>query len=80
MSYRLLSTIDSALRDLFRDILDRLSALERGRGFEGIISFGPQIQIGDVSVTVIPNPANLPNGRLLVFRNVLTGAENTITL
>lgn len=80
MSYRLLSTIDTALRDLFRDILDRLTALERGGAYEGIISFGSQIQIGDVAVTVTPDPANLPNGRLLVFRNVLTDADHTITL
>lgn len=80
MSYRTIPTEKDALRDLLREVLDRLTALERGGAYEGIISFGPQMQIGDVFVTVTPNPANLPDGRLLTFRNVLTDATDTITL
>lgn len=80
MSYRNVPTEQNAMRDLLREMLDRLDSLERGGAYEGIISFGPRMQIGDVDVSVIPNPANLPNGRLLVFRNVLTGVTSTIIL
>lgn len=77
MSFRDIPVEGDEMAGLLREILDRLDRLENGGAVAGIVSFGPVLLIGDVSVSVV-NSGGL--NRNLIFKNVLTGASSTVTL
>jgi len=55
-----------------RGVDDQLAALNSGRAFAGRVSFGSDIQVGDVLITT--------TATTVTFTNVKTGASNTLTL
>lgn len=56
---------------LLREIMDRLERLEKGGALAGRISLGPEIQIGDIAVSITDGDDPL---RFLTFRNVIDGS------
>lgn len=77
MSYRSLPTPDRVMRDRLRATEDRLTRLETGLNYTGLVSFGNSIQIGDVKITV---SATGGDNRTVTFLNVLNGLTSTIVL
>lgn len=81
MSDRRLSAVDDVLKQLLREIHDRLDHLEHQGSLEGSVSFGSRIEIGGelggISIEVIDTGGG---GRNVVFTNLSNGAIYTITL
>lgn len=77
MSDRRIAVADTALADTLRDIFDRLQRLEQGGAIAGRVSFGPEIQIGDVTIRIT---AGAGSQRTVHFINVVSGVESTIVL
>jgi len=81
MSDRRLSAVDDILRQLLREIHDRLDRLEHQGSLAGAVSFGSQIEIGgDVGGVLIEVVDTGGGGRNVVFTNLSNGASYTITL
>lgn len=77
MSFRKIPTNIEGIIPLLREMLDRIENFESGRIFAGgKVSFNA-IQVGDVEITVSDGTGSQ---RVLHFRNVLTGVEQTFTL
>lgn len=74
-SYRNIPTSKEALQKLLKEMLDRIERLEKGSGLQGIVSFGPVVQIGDIRLSVTNGAGNARN---LVATNVKTGTSATI--
>jgi predicted deacylase len=77
MAYRDIPVQGDELKQMLREIGDRLERLETGGAISGQVSFGDAIQIGDVLITILDTGSN---GRTVQFENVLTGATDTIVL
>lgn len=69
---RQIPTNANALTAMLRNILDQLAALNRGAAFSGRVSFGGEIQVGEIVITTTANT--------VVFTNPATGLTATITL
>lgn len=77
MSFRKTELPDRALRDVLRATEDRITRLETGLNYTGLVSFGNAIQIGDVKITVSNTGGD---NRTVTFLNVLNGLTSTIVL
>ena len=81
MSDRRLHAVDDVMRQLLREISDRLDRLEHQGSVAGTVSFGSQIEIGgDVGGILIEVVDTGGGGRDVVFTNQSNGASYTITL
>lgn len=70
---RALAPEHDALRSVFRDLFDRLEALEQGKATAGQASFRKKIRIGDAFFTVI----DVGGGTLEVrAQNAVTGGPS----
>lgn len=77
MSFRKIPGDEDAATALLRDLVRRIEALENGGALRGQVSFDDVIQIGDVLVTILDG---VGTQRIIQFKNVLSGATQTIVL
>lgn len=77
MSDRNLSASDKKMRDLLRDMTDRVNRLENGGALRGRVGFGEKITLADVEVAVVDTGNN---SRKVIFTNLKTGSSNEIPL
>jgi hypothetical protein len=81
MSDRRVSATDERMRDLLRDVLERLYRLENGGAIAGRVSFGSEIEIGgDIGGVEITVSDIGGGGKTVTFRNMTTGSTFTINL
>jgi hypothetical protein len=81
MSDRRLSTQNDTLRQLLREIHDRIDRLEHQGSLEGPVSFGSRLEIGgEMGGVLIEVVATSGTGRNVVFTNQSNGLTYTITL
>lgn len=77
MSDRRIPTSDQRLAKFLQDLSDRLYRLENGGAIAGVVSFGSQIRIGGVEITIEDAGGGALN---VVFTNLQTGATSVINL